>query len=717
MGQMGNSDEATIPDDLPFGMADLVVIAGGKDEPKEMAEGGILTGQQGLFADPRFASQRSAVQTYTPAQIENIRSGLGGQFAQIQEDIKPTEEAKTDAPVVTTPEVVAEKTPERETGFDRRQRETRGFNSFIAEQKGHGGAFSTIKQFADRDAVDWLKAATDINSLAGDIVTKLPIVGDLVSMSYQGARDYIKTLDKSKLDSDTRFAIEIFEKSKKPKGILSVIKDVFQGKTLKEAFTPEEYEQLTEKELAKIKEIRDRAKLEAKKRRDEYNNMSPINRTQRTQFLNVGVYNDGSGTIIQMKGDKVLYQVNGRNTYVSVSDIIKQGDDPSLLMERILASRYVGYDENGKPISVKSEAEVNADIPDYAQDNADTGTEISNNLKVLKEEDMPPERPDSIESVVASTEGEGPPLDAFEIIPSVDEGTDKEDPLDPFGGKGPEIKSVENILNKAASLQAPEIEDVDIPDATGAGEGPPLDVPELIDPDITDLEKTVELDDYSNMTQEEAEKIGDAPQDLEKIKNYVGLADVAKAGEVASIQAGDDEKSTEYPSKGLELLGESGIVDKAKDFGLNLFDSLKSSWAEGRKKQEERNRILADNIRKNKIARQDAARAAEVEQAKKQADATRVDRQMQASADIDAEINKRSKDRSDAINERIKKIRDKQKVDAMMYASGAVDTPPPTAPTIKYDAPAGPFAKGGLAKMKAKKPAKKRKGGLASKKK
>ena len=52
-----------------------------------------------------------------------------------------------------------------------------------------------------------------------------------------------------------------------------------------------------------------------------------------------------------------------------------------------------------------------------------------------------------------------------------------------------------------------------------------------------------------------------------------------------------------------------------------------------------------------------------------------------------------------------------------MYASGAVDTPPPTAPEIKYDAPTGPFAKGGLAKMKAKKPAKKRKGGLASKKK
>lgn len=37
MGQMGNSDEATLPDDLPFGMDDLVIIA----EPQRFAEGGM----------------------------------------------------------------------------------------------------------------------------------------------------------------------------------------------------------------------------------------------------------------------------------------------------------------------------------------------------------------------------------------------------------------------------------------------------------------------------------------------------------------------------------------------------------------------------------------------------------------------------------------------------------------------------------------------------
>ena len=42
MGQMGNSDEATLPDDLPFGMEDLIIIqAEGGDEPQEFNQGGM----------------------------------------------------------------------------------------------------------------------------------------------------------------------------------------------------------------------------------------------------------------------------------------------------------------------------------------------------------------------------------------------------------------------------------------------------------------------------------------------------------------------------------------------------------------------------------------------------------------------------------------------------------------------------------------------------
>ena len=41
MGQMGNSEEATIPDDIPFDMDDL-----------ELAEGGVVKAQQGIYMPP-----------------------------------------------------------------------------------------------------------------------------------------------------------------------------------------------------------------------------------------------------------------------------------------------------------------------------------------------------------------------------------------------------------------------------------------------------------------------------------------------------------------------------------------------------------------------------------------------------------------------------------------------------------------------------------------
>ena len=42
MGQMGNGDEATMPDDMPFGAADLVIVAGEPDKDLKMQEGGVV---------------------------------------------------------------------------------------------------------------------------------------------------------------------------------------------------------------------------------------------------------------------------------------------------------------------------------------------------------------------------------------------------------------------------------------------------------------------------------------------------------------------------------------------------------------------------------------------------------------------------------------------------------------------------------------------------
>jgi len=69
MGQMGNSEEATIPDDVPFEMADLIVVSG--DSPKKMQSGGLLN-------DPRF---------------KRPESGSGGVPTITDEDKKQMEDA------------------------------------------------------------------------------------------------------------------------------------------------------------------------------------------------------------------------------------------------------------------------------------------------------------------------------------------------------------------------------------------------------------------------------------------------------------------------------------------------------------------------------------------------------------------------------------------------------------------------------------------------
>ena len=63
MGQMGNSEEATMPDDMPFGPADLVILGKPEEgEPKEMYGGGMVYANQGTFATGIGGYQQSVFQ-------------------------------------------------------------------------------------------------------------------------------------------------------------------------------------------------------------------------------------------------------------------------------------------------------------------------------------------------------------------------------------------------------------------------------------------------------------------------------------------------------------------------------------------------------------------------------------------------------------------------------------------------------------------------------
>ena len=68
MGQMGNSEEATIPDDMPFNMADLIIVSGEQedDEPKKMNQGGFATGIGG-YQQSVFQNQPQVSAPFVPA--------------------------------------------------------------------------------------------------------------------------------------------------------------------------------------------------------------------------------------------------------------------------------------------------------------------------------------------------------------------------------------------------------------------------------------------------------------------------------------------------------------------------------------------------------------------------------------------------------------------------------------------------------------------------
>jgi len=66
MGQMGNSDEATMPDDMPFGMADIMVI-GDKGEPMEFANGGFVPSYaEGGLLDVATGTTEELETSYVP---------------------------------------------------------------------------------------------------------------------------------------------------------------------------------------------------------------------------------------------------------------------------------------------------------------------------------------------------------------------------------------------------------------------------------------------------------------------------------------------------------------------------------------------------------------------------------------------------------------------------------------------------------------------------
>jgi len=100
MGQMGNSDEAVIPDDIPFDMSDLDME---DDGMVEFAQGGVVEAQQGTFVPPtgvNFTPGGQRQSQYTAPVITPI---IPPAPAPVMPPIQPPVQGPVQPPVPTLP--------------------------------------------------------------------------------------------------------------------------------------------------------------------------------------------------------------------------------------------------------------------------------------------------------------------------------------------------------------------------------------------------------------------------------------------------------------------------------------------------------------------------------------------------------------------------------------------------------------------------------------
>ena len=114
MGQMGNSEDATIPDDLPFNMDDLLVVVTGEEEAEGKKEGEPIKAQAGTFVAPTQPAG-----TFTPSGQQLNNMGVMG-FQESMYGQQGIQNNNTGVPAPSVPAssvVPTVQTPQVNTGY------------------------------------------------------------------------------------------------------------------------------------------------------------------------------------------------------------------------------------------------------------------------------------------------------------------------------------------------------------------------------------------------------------------------------------------------------------------------------------------------------------------------------------------------------------------------------------------------------------------------
>ncbi len=303
MGQLGNPEEAELPDDIPFGMADLIVVSGEMKDKEEKAEGGAvgLANGGGLFDDPRFQTATTGQPdptVYTPEEEQQIKEGLDATVQptdiQIKKIINPSNPDdfmmwsfdRDGNPLYPLPEgYVVDDTPVEESYYNavagdygQRQEESSGDSlpdprdsagmtlpkerDFIdSDLYGEGNRKGKYALFSDGKPIRLQKTTLDNLSMEYDKIKNLEGMDKLTFQDYYNLPTYDKVrfslrMSMGRDPSATEINSAINQAKKSPVGLLSFLSPLVS--TIKTLLSPDASgeQRLTDKEFERSRQAR-----------------------------------------------------------------------------------------------------------------------------------------------------------------------------------------------------------------------------------------------------------------------------------------------------------------------------------------------------------------------------------------------------------------------------------------------------------------------------
>jgi hypothetical protein len=210
MGQMGNSEEATLPDDMPFSMEDLDIEEQENEEEGEVTDSNFNRG--GIVSMAEGGTIPTTENTDLNKKIEDKQKPIPQQRTTIQQ--QPLNVRQQQVPI----RGMVTNIPKAEDFLKRKPTETKATPSFLQTTPNIAGSrFTNILEASKKGLEEKRKSINDVKTELDAILSDVPDgsetdTGDYSGPTYSTSLDY-STVDRMGLSDDLRGVFNDFSKA------------------------------------------------------------------------------------------------------------------------------------------------------------------------------------------------------------------------------------------------------------------------------------------------------------------------------------------------------------------------------------------------------------------------------------------------------------------------------------------------------------------------